>query len=187
MFLLKIKKPSPNTAPLWLPILLNAAVLLLPAIPGLRETQRTPEQRLFSQLQAQIKRNRPDLQDWRVWELAVQFERVGLKFKVDPKLLSAIAMQESGYTLNVEHCYRIAGRIRCDSCMMQINDLTARSLKVSIPSLMANECTCVESGARILADLRSRYGAKEKDWFTRYNASSKSKRRVYGRLVRRFL
>ena len=109
------------------------------------------------------------------------------RYQVSSRHVAAIAMQESGYTLDAKHCYKIRGKIRCDFCMMQINDRTIKNFGFDKERLMMSESYCLEAGAKVLADLKHRFGKREKYFWTRYNAVSKDKRKVYQQLVERFL
>ena len=71
--------------------------------------------------------------------------------------------------------------------MSQIYYKTARALKFDIDKLTTDLEYSVDAGAIVLADFRKRYSHKEVDWWTRYNASSTSKRAVYKGLVERYL
>lgn len=135
----------------------------------------------------QIRRNHPGLTPEYVANLARTFERVSKRYKLSPDRLSAMAMQESGYVLDAKQCYELNREIRCDFCMMQINDHTIQSYGFDVQKLMTDLDYCVDAGAQVLSDFRKQYAKTDKDWFTHYNAVSKEKRLVYKHLVERFM
>lgn len=96
-------------------------------------------------------------------------------------------MQESGYVLDAKQCYKIRGRIRCDFCMMQINDHTIKRYGFDQERLMKDLPYCVNAGVKVLSDLKKRYGKREKTYWSRYNAVNPEKRENYQQLVERFL
>ncbi len=78
-------------------------------------------------------------------------------------------------------------RICSDFGMSQIYYKTARRYGFEIDRLTTDLKYSIEAGAKVLGDFRKRYAKREKDWWTRYNASSRVKRDIYKQLVERFL
>jgi len=149
------------------------------------------------------------------------------KFKIDPKIYTAILAQESRYNLKAKNCsigiietnkhieaciigakswnhptnnFDIARKL-CHSSnkrfveqkvcydfgISQINYKTAKAFNLELHKLTTDLNYSVEAGARILADFKTRYGKREPStYWTRYNASSPSKRKVYKERVRKF-
>jgi hypothetical protein len=138
-------------------------------------------------LQSQILKNNPGLTEGWALNLAWAFNNSAKLHKVSSRLLAAIAMQESGYTQDAKQCYVLHGKIRCDFCMMQINDRTIKNFHFEKKELMESHFACIDAGATVLADLRQRYAKRDKNYWSRYNAVSPTKRAVYKRLVERFL
>ena len=173
-------------------ILLMAMLLLAPSLvqplelPPLRPAQ-PPHLRAPKALLKQILRNHPELKWSYAVELANTFDSAARAGAVPARHVAAIAMQESGYVLDAKQCYKIHGRIRCDFCMMQINDHTIKRYGFDQDRLMKDLPYCVGAGVQVLSDLKKRYGKREKDYWSRYNAVSPDKRENYRQLVERFL
>lgn len=149
--------------------------------------QQPPKLKASRTLLKQILRNHPELKWTYAIELANTFDAVSRYHAVPARQVAAIAMQESGYVLDAKQCYKIRGRIRCDFCMMQINDHTIKRYGFDQDRLMKDLPYCVGAGVQVLSDLKKRYGKREKDWFSRYNATSRDKRDIYKELVERWM
>ena len=119
--------------------------------------------------------------------MASIFADAAEKYGVDAHRLAAIAMQESGYVVDAKNCYKINDKTHCDYCMMQINDQTIKRYKMDADLLMKDHGYCIEAGAAVLADFKERYSKKDKNWWSHYNSSDPELRRVYERLVNRWL
>ena len=78
------------------------------------------------------------------------------------------------------------GCIIADIGISQIHYKTAKAFKFQMIRLMLDLEYSVEAGAIVLADFMKRYSKREEDWWTRYNASSRSKRNIYKNLVSRY-
>lgn len=128
------------------------------------------------------------------------------KHKVPANIYTAILMQESGYALEARGCYtgltdisvkdgdkylgkknNVEVTICMDFGMSQIYYKTARAFKFELSRLTTDLEYSVEAGTIVLADFKKRYSHREIDWWTRYNASSPTKRLVYKKLVERYL
>jgi len=118
-------------------------------------------------------------------------------------------MQESGYRLSAKGCHKgvltelngvknekdkdtiapiaFIGTVCSDFGMSQIYYKTARAFKFDINKLTTDLEYSVEAGAIVLADFKKRYKRRETTWWTRYNASSRTKRNIYKQLVTRYL
>ena len=81
----------------------------------------------------------------------------------------------------------VESKICADFGMSQIYYKTANSFGFNINKLTTDLEYSVEAGAIVLADFRKRYANRELDWWTRYNASSRTKRNIYKQLVERYL
>ena len=150
------------------------------------------------------------------YKLSNVIHKAAIKYKIPSNLYTAILMQESRYSLKARGCHSglrekyientfqctekqkniecktgsiilIETRICSDFGMSQIYYKTARRYKFDILKLTTDLQYSIEAGARVLSDFKKRYSRKETDWWTRYNASSKVKRRIYKELVERFL
>ena len=188
--LLKLKSPKKRSR---LSLLLIPVMLLLfpiqtnPQTNQFRIVEVRPIPPALVTLQNQILKNNPGLTTGWAMALASAFDDSAKRHNVSSRLLAAIAMQESGYTADAQQCYVIRGKVRCDYCLMQINDRTLKNLHISVKDLMASHWTCIEAGATVLSDLKHRYAKRDKAYWTRYNAVNPLKRATYKQLVERFL
>lgn len=103
-------------------------------------------------------------------------------------------MQESAYKIsatNVKCGISVTtGEKDCiiiDRGIGQINHKTIKHFKFDPNKLVSNLEYSVEAAAIVLADFKRMYGKKEVEYWTRYNASTKSKRQVYKNLVARYM
>ena len=114
-------------------------------------------------------------------------------------------MQESNYRLDAKNTqcglvFKVLGTIGNESitsiheeCVVadigisQINYKTAKLFKFNIMKLINNLEYSIEAGAIILADFKRRYSHREKNWWSRYNASSKRKRLMYEAMMYQYL
>lgn len=135
----------------------------------------------------QIKKNHPSLDEEYSRQIASAITVVSKKHNIKADKIAAIAMQESTYQLDATNCYTINGKKRCDYCMMQINDRTAKNFGFDKKRLMTDIQYCVEAGALVLKDFKRMYGKKEAKWWTRYNSSNPEKREIYEDKVERWL
>jgi hypothetical protein len=71
--------------------------------------------------------------------------------------------------------------------MMQINDRTIKRFGFDQERLMTDLPYCVDAGAKVLSELKHRYGKREQDYWTRYNAVTPVKRDLYKTLVERWM
>lgn len=79
-------------------------------------------------------------------------DRVGLRYRIDPALLSAMVHAESRYRMDAVSPKGALG-------LMQVMPDTARSLGVSQPRLLLTDAElAVETGARYLKQLQDRFG-----------------------------
>jgi soluble lytic murein transglycosylase-like protein len=142
----------------------------------------------------------------RLMQLSNIIYKYAKKYKLDPKLLTAILAQESMYRINTANC---SYGIRCcdftkvlgletnkvgydvvrsctDFGISQIHYKTAERYNLDIALLLTDPDYSVRAGAKILYDIKRRYAKHEPTWWTRYNASSPSKRAEYEKKVMRF-
>ena len=68
----------------------------------------------------------------------------------------------------------------------QINHKTIKNFNFDQKKLLSDLTYSVEAAAVVLADFKRMYGKKEETYWTRYNASSPTKREVYRVLVARY-
>lgn len=144
----------------------------------------------------QIKKNRSSISSVRAMKLSNVIYKTTRKHNVPANIYTAILMQESRYTLSAKGCHKgivqegletKVVKICSDFGMSQIYYKTAQAFGFDLTRLTDDLEYSVEAGAIVLADFRKRYSHKEITWWTRYNASSKTKREIYKTLVMRFL
>lgn len=138
-------------------------------------------------LLSQIKKNNPNLEDSYAKNLAVVIQRVSNKYDIEPRLVSAIAMQESAYDLKAKQCYKLGKSISCDFCMMQINNKTVDLYGFNKDLLMSSLSYCLEAGVIVLSDFKDTYGNRDKNYWTRFNSSDPKIRETYRKLVKRWM
>jgi len=102
--------------------------------------------------------------------------RIGLKEHI---IYTTPIYKESDY-------YMKEVRICSDFGIGQIYYKTARGFKFNIEQLTNDLEYSIEAAAIVLADFKKRYERREVTWWTRYNARSKIKRRIYRQLVERY-
>lgn len=162
----------------------TAVPMLLPA--GYKPQQRQPQLKVSPKLLKQIQKNKPKIDPKLARKIASVVEVVAKRHGIKAEKIIAIAMQESSYTLNAKSCFYIKGQLRCDMCMMQINDKTAKAFGFDQERLMTDLEYCIEAGALVLKDFKRMYSGKDQEWWTRYNASNPEKRTIYRNLVAQY-
>lgn len=180
-----------------------------------------------------IFKNKPNINLDYAMKLSNFIYKAAKKYDVNPFLLSALYMQESGYRLtaigsyvglrkpskseivdlvmkctdnltekeyqdrvvngNNEQCINeakntlIKDRIIMDVGISQIFFKTAERYGFDLDKLTTDLEYSVMAGAQVLSDFKKKYGKKELLWWSRYNASSPAKRKIYQALVERYL
>ena len=137
---------------------------------------------------------RPNINKRLAMRYSNSFHRYSKRYDLDPYLLVSIAMQESGIVLNkirmVKGYVYVDGKyvpmkIETDFCMMQIHYRNIENMGLDLKRLQTDYDYCIGVGAKILASFR-RYEKDEENWWTRYNARSHYKRKIYGGLINRY-
>jgi len=128
------------------------------------------------------------------WRYSRSFRRYSKRYGLDPYLLVSIAMQESGIVLDkvrvvtgyiyLDEKY-IPMEIETDFCMMQIHYKNVEKMNLDLSKLQSNYDYCIATGARILASFK-RFSKSDVNWWSRYNARSPHKRRIYESLINRY-
>ncbi|MEE2743741.1 MAG: hypothetical protein VYD54_07515 [Bdellovibrionota bacterium] len=137
---------------------------------------------------------KPKMSKKLAWRYSRSFRRYSKRYGLDPFLLVSIAMQESGIILDkvrvvtgyiyMDEKY-IPMEIETDFCMMQIHYKNVENMNLDLSKLQTNYDYCIATGAKILASFK-RYRKKDKNWWSRYNARSPHKRRIYESLINRY-
>jgi soluble lytic murein transglycosylase-like protein len=129
----------------------------------------------------QIQKNKPKLDIEYTDRLARALIKYSKKHNVKVELLAAILMQESRYNVGaINHKSKDYG-------IGQINKKTIKNFKFDQTRILTDVEYSVEAAAIVLADFKRMYGKREAQYWTRYNASDKTKRQVYGKLVARYM
>lgn len=112
-----------------------------------------------------ILKNSPRIDTVYARKLAKEIDRASKVHNLDPKLLSAIIMQESSYR---------SGMVAWDDYgLTMINIRNIRHFGFDKKKLLGHLVYSVNAGAEVLAEIKGRLGKKEKDWHLRYNCGSK--------------
>jgi len=131
--------------------------------------------------------------------ILMQESRYALKAKGCHKGLRKLSEIEKEYFLNkcaeemdIDICKEeipilIEDKVCADFGMSQIHYQTIKRYSIDFNRLTTDVKYSIEAGAKVLSDFKKRYGHKEKDWWTRYNANNNIKRDIYKQLVERFL
>ncbi len=123
------------------------------------------------------------------------FYRYSKKYDLDPYLLVSIAMQESGIKPNtirvVKGYVAVDGKyvpmeIETDFCMMQIHYRNVEVMNLDLKRLQTDYDYCISIGAKILASFKRLEREGQEFWWSRYNARSPYKRKIYESLVNRY-
>jgi hypothetical protein len=116
------------------------------------------------------------------------------KYKISPKILAAVLMQESSYNVGAKGKYcgvsTITGKRDCivvDYGIGQINHKTIKNFNFDQNKLLSDVKYSIEAAAIVLSDFKRMYGKREVDYWSRYNTSTPSKRKVYKNLVSRYM
>ena len=132
----------------------------------------------------QIIDNHPTIDKKYAFNLSKLIVKIAHTHKIDPRLLTAIMAQESKYDVTKKNCNE---RYCTDFGIAQINWKTADVYNFDRNLLTSDLEYSINAGAIVLAEIKARYAHKEEDYWTRYNASSPSKRNEYKLLVARYL
>jgi hypothetical protein len=111
-------------------------------------------------------------------------ERAAAARGVEPEILAAIVMQESGFRRGLLRCVPSASGalapFTCDMGLGQINDLWITKWGLDPNRLRRDDDYNLAVAARILGDLRRRYAAVEPTtWYSRYHSVTPKKRWPY--------
>lgn len=157
----------------------------------------------------QIVKNAPHLDRDTALQISNIIHKISSKHKVPVRIFTGILAQESNYKLEAKGCHKglikeevepkylslkressyVIKEIKvcADFGIGQIYYKTAEGFGFDIYKLTSDLEYSIEAAAIVLADFQRRYSAREVDWWTRYNASSNIKRKIYKKLVERYL
>lgn len=127
----------------------------------------------------QIKKRVPELSIQERVMLANEITKSAKKHKINPRLLTAILIQESRLKLGAFNS------LSKDFGISQINIRTIRAFKLDQKKLMTHLAYSINAGALVLNDFKMRYEKLDKYYWTRYNTSDPQKREIYKQLVLR--
>jgi len=119
--------------------------------------------------------------------------KTGVRYNIDRFLIVAIFAQESMFKLNAQNCtYGLLKRSKKEALVCtdfgigQIHYMNVKRQNIDVDRLLTDMIYSVDVSVRMLANFKRRHGNKEKEWWTRYNTSTPSKRRLYKKLVCRY-
>ena len=138
---------------------------------------------------------RPKMNKRLAMKYSNSFYRYSRRYDLDPYRLVSIAMQESGISPSkirvVKGYVAVDGKyvpmeIETDFCMMQIHYRNVEIMKLDLKKLQSDYDYCISIGAKILASFKRLEKQGEENWWSRYNARSPYKRKIYESLVNRY-
>lgn len=129
----------------------------------------------------QIVKNKPTINRKYAMKLSNLIYKITKNHNINAHSFTAILAQESMYK------NKVFNKKSKDYGIAQINIHTAKRFGFKPKKLLNNLEYSLKAGAIILADLKKRYGKKEKYYWTRYNSFRKINREKYKKLVMRYL
>jgi len=145
----------------------------------------------------QIVKNRPKIAKAYAFDLSNRIYVLVKKYKLPTKIFTAILMQESRYELNTKRCTKglaLDPEIGYNETMVctdfgigQVHYKTLQAYGFDAERLILDLDYSLEAAAIVLRDFKKRYARKEVEWYTRYNAVSPDKRKIYLNLIERYL
>lgn len=145
----------------------------------------------------QILVNKPTIGYPYAMRLSNIIHRFTRKYKVNSQLFTAMLMQENKYRLKDNNCTEgmfkhkegySKLKVCTDFGISQIHYKTAKRYNFDFEKLNTNLEYSVMAGTQVLSDFKKLYRKKEPNtWWTRYNASTKSKRLIYQGFVEEYL
>jgi len=132
----------------------------------------------------QILKNHPKIDKEYAQELAYLIQKIASVYKVKARNLAAIYAQESMYKLNSKNCD--TGHCT-DFGISQIHYKTVKAYGFDKHKLLTDLEYSIEAGAIVLSDIKKIYGAKDPEYWSRYNSSNPNARAKYKKLVMRYM
>jgi hypothetical protein len=134
----------------------------------------------------------PHVKEPRARNLARLIYRTARRYELDPITLATIVRQESNFRADISHCYNVYRRgtcaHTCDLGLAQINSVWVEKWGLNPCRLIHDDGYNLQVAARILKNLKNRYGMKEPlTWFSRYNSSVDKYRQDYQERLNGFL
>jgi soluble lytic murein transglycosylase-like protein len=133
----------------------------------------------FGTVLSQLKKRAPNLPKYEQIMLAHTITKICNQHKINPRLFTAILIQESGLKLDA------INKKSNDYGISQINKHTIARYKFNKQKLLTDVHYSISAGVLVLADFKKSYGKRDKFYWTRYNTSNPEKREVYKKLVMR--
>jgi soluble lytic murein transglycosylase-like protein len=139
-----------------------------------------------------IRALKPSMSVARSRDLARLVGRKARRYGLPPEVIVAIIRQESHFQAGAKNCYVVSRRranwVTCDLGLSQVNLQWVSRWGLNPCRLQWDDDYNLDVGARILRDLRRRYGQAEPlTWWTRYNSPVDYHRARYGQAVRQWL
>ena len=141
----------------------------------------------------QILKNKPSIEKSKAVKLSQLIHLNSKLYGLNPRIFTAILMQESSYRLAATNCRvgldlsNSTRKVCTDFGIGQIYHTTVTAFGMDVNRLTTDLEYSVEAAAIVLADFDRMYGHKESDYWTRYNTSKPSLRKAYKERVKRWL
>lgn len=134
----------------------------------------------------------PHVKEPRARNLARLIYRMARKYELDPITLATIVRQESNFRSDAKNCYVVYRHgtcvHTCDLGLAQINSVWVEKWNLNPCLLTHDDGYNLQVAARILKNLKNRYGMTEPlTWFSRYNSSVDKYRQDYQARLNTFL
>lgn len=141
----------------------------------------------LTQARASIMNIQPNLSNEDAQIIAEAIIKHSKNYKLDWKILASIIAQESSFRKDPQNC--LNSKVKCpDLGLAQINYRTwQKELCLDRTRLLIDISYNIETMAQILHQLKSKYGSKEKMWFTRYHSFTTEHRTKYANFLHNHL
>ena len=147
---------------------------------------------------AQIINNRSSINKAYAMKLSNIIYKKSKQYNIDSRIFTAMLAQESMYKLTSKNCttgyktypdktiYKIV-KVCSDFGLSQIHYRTAEKYKFDVARLTTDLEYSVDAGMQVLSYFKKRYKKKEPDtYWSYYNTSTPSKRKIYEELVMKY-
>lgn len=141
----------------------------------------------LTQARASIMKIQPNLTNDDAQIIAEAIIKHSRHYGLDWKILASIIAQESSFRKDPQNC--LNSKAKCpDLGLAQINYRTwKKELCLDRTRLLIDISYNIETMAQILSQLKSKYGKKEKNWFTRYHSFTTAHRTKYANFLHNHL
>lgn len=146
-----------------------------------------------------IKKVKPKMNNKKAMDLSNHIYRTSRKYDVNERILTAIFAQESGYDISAMNCKTGLERealskgemkeveVCFDFGIGQINWKNIKNRKLNIVKILNNYEYSIDIAGKILYEFKIKFKKWDESYWTRYNARNIIKRKLYKKLVERYL